>query len=216
MEGTTVTTRGEALVPGRPDEGIWTIAMDSLGTTPDVSLADVGARSRELDGLLDELGIPKEMRSTTGVTVREEHEYLEGKQVHRGYRAAYLMTVRLADPAVSGRLIQGSIARVKANVRGPAWWIAPDNPARLEACRRAALQAKRKAEAYAEALGLRLGPVAGMREPSTVQEYQQGGRMEYAMLDASPSPIDVDPGELDVGAQVEVSFHLEESRGRRG
>lgn len=204
----TVTARGEAVVPGRPDEGIWSIDLSALDASPDTALADVGKRSKDLDALLDELGVPKEMRSTTGVTVREEYDYVEGKQVHRGFRAQDLLTVRLQDAGLAGRLIQGAIERTKATVRGPAWWIAPDNPARLEACRRATLAAKRKAEAYAEALGLRLGAVAEVREPST--DVHTLPRASGGVLRAMAEPaVEVDPGELSVQAQVEVTFHLE-------
>jgi uncharacterized protein YggE len=204
MAETTVTARGEAVVPGEPDEGIWVIAVSSLENTPDAALAEVGERSTALDGLLDELEVPKEKRSSTGVTVREEFEYADGKQVHRGFRAENLLTVRLVDASIAGRLLQGSIARAKASVRGPTWWIAPDNPARMEACRRAAVEAKKKAEAYADALGLRLGPVAEIKEPDPAT-----GPIRPLMMRAAESPtVEVDPGELLVEAQVEVSFHL--------
>jgi uncharacterized protein len=204
MTEATVTARGEAVVPGKPDEGIWVIAVSSLENTPDAALAAVGERSTALDGLLDELEVPKEKRSTTGVTVREEFEYADGKQVHRGFRAENLLTVRLVDATIAGRLLQGSIARAKASVRGPTWWIAPDNPARMEACRGAAVEAKRKAEAYADALGLRLGPVAEVREPHPTT----GPIRPVMMRSAEASSVEVDPGELLVEAEVEVSFHL--------
>jgi hypothetical protein len=204
----TVAARGEAVVPARPDEGIWSIDLSALDASPDAALADVGDRSLALEALLDELDIPRQMRSTTGMTVREEFDHVEGKQVHRGFRAQTLLTVRLQDPSLAGRLIQGAIERAKATVRGPVWWIAPDNPARLEACRRATLAAKRKAEAYAEALGLRLGAVAEVREPST--DVHPLPRPAGGVLRAMAEPaVEVDPGELNVEAQVEVSFHLE-------
>jgi uncharacterized protein YggE len=209
MAGATVTARGDAVVPGTPDEGIWTIEVSALYATPDAALGDVGERSSRLDALLDELGVPKEKRSTTGVTVREEFDYVEGKQVHRGFRAENLLTVRLQDATVAGRLIQGATQQAQANVRGPAWRIAPDNPARLEACRRAALAARRKAEAYAEALGLRLGPVAEVREPATgatpLPRPAAAGVLRAAAVEPA---VDVDPGELSVESQVEVTFEL--------
>jgi uncharacterized protein len=211
MAGATVTARGEAVASARPDEGIWAIEVSSLDASPDQALATVGAQSKELEALLAELSVPTEKRSTTGVTVREEHDWEGGKQTHRGYRAQNIVTVRLADSTIAGRLIEGSIARAKASVRGPTWWIAPGNQARLEACRQAAVEAKRKAEAYADALGLHLGDVAEIREPA-------GGGIEPRPLvgpialraAAAPEPsLEVDPGELEVKAQVDVTFHLD-------
>jgi len=206
MSDPTVTARGEATVPGRPDQGVWTITIGALDATPDAALSGVGTRSEALDAVLSELGVAAEQRSTTGVTVREEFDYAEGKQVHRGFRAQNVITVRLADHAVAGKLLQASIEKAKAEVRGPVWSIAPDNPARIEACKQAAAEARRKAEAYAEALGMRLGDVAEIREAAAGGVSPMPRSMALA---ASEAAIDVDPGELNVDAQVEVSFRLE-------
>ena len=208
MTEATVTARGEATVPGKPDEGVWTITVGALEATPDAALGEVGARSDALGIALDDIGAAAERRSTTGVSVREEFDYADGRQVHRGFRAQNVITIRLTDAAVAGKLIQSSIERAKAEVRGPVWWIAPDNPARVEACKRAAAEAKRKAEAYAEALGMRLGAVAEIREAAIggPVPMPRGGAMTLAAAEAA---IEVDPGELNVDAQVEVSFHLE-------
>ena len=208
MAEATVTARGDAVAPGRPDEGIWTLEVTAVKDTPDAALADVGTRSQALEKLLDELGI-KEKRSTTGVTVREELEWAEDKQVHRGFRASNVLTVRLADATVAGSLIQEAIARAAAVVSGPVWWIAPDNPARIEACKAAAVEAKRKTEAYAQALGLGLGAVAEIKEPPSGMGPMPMARMQSFAASAGGAPIQVDPGELDVHAQVEVSFFLE-------
>jgi hypothetical protein len=205
----TVTARGSAVAPAKADEGIWVITVSSLDGTPETALRTVGDRSRKLDKLLGELGVPREKRSSTGVSIRAEHDWIEGRQMHRGYRAANVVTVRLEDPSIAGRLIEGAIGRVRASVHGPAWWISPGNDARAEACRQATLEAKRKAEAYADALGLRLGALAEIREPGT-RGYEarplSAGRVLAA---AAEPPINVDPGELQVEANVEVTFLLE-------
>lgn len=205
MTEATVTARGHAIVRGRPDEGSWTIDLTATAETPDAALTQVGERSQALTALLDEIGLAPEMRSSTGLTVREAIDYENGSPVHKGFRAQNLVTVRLQDPAVAGKLLQGATERAQAQVRGPSWWIAPDNPARIEACRRAATEAKRKAEAYADALGLDLGAVAEVREP-------QGTSSPLARASAltmGAEPIDIDPGELQVEAQVDVTFRSE-------
>lgn len=210
MQEATVTARGEAVVPGKPDEGEWVIELSSLDATPDAALANVAGRSSKIADLLDELGVPTGKRSTSGMNIREEREYVDGKHVHRGYRAEDLLTVRLEDPAIAGRLIEGSIARAKASVRGPSWWVAPDNPARVEACRRAAVEAKRKAQSYAEALGLSLGAVLEIREPSSGgPPLPRPGVDPIALRAMSEAAIEVEPGELNVEARVDVTFRVE-------
>ncbi len=57
------------------------------------------------------------------------------------------------------------VAEAGAEVTGPRWSLVPDNPAHEAARRAAASDARRRAEAYADALGLTLGPVAWVAEP---------------------------------------------------
>jgi uncharacterized protein len=206
----SVTARGTAVAPAKPDEGIWVITVSSLDGTPEAALQTVGDRSKKLDTLLGKLGVPTEKRSSTGVSIREEREWIDGRHTHLGYHAANVVTVRLADATVAGRLIEGAIGRVRASVHGPSWWVSPSNDARVEACRQATLEAKRKAEAYADALGLRLGSLAEIREPGT--RAADGRVVPVARALAAPAepPISLDSGELQVEATVEVTFLLED------
>src|SRR5207249_10956486 len=131
----------------------------ALDPSADDALATVTRQTSELA----EMDVEPAKRSTTGVTVHEERDDADGAHVHRGYRARSVVTVRLSAPSRAGRLIQGAVGRVNANVHGPLWWIAPDDPARVEACAGAAVEARRKAEAYAQALGLSLGRIIEVR-----------------------------------------------------
>jgi uncharacterized protein len=201
----TVTALGEAVASARPDEGIWTIELSAVQATPDDALQEINGRTGELERLLDELSIPAEQRSTMGVSVREEFDHdRDGKRIHRGYRASNVLTVRLSDPAESGRLIGGAIERAEASVNGPDWIVAADNPARIEAGERAAVAARRKAEAYAEALGLGLGAVREIRDATASR-----GPVARAFAAADVATMHVDPGEIQVAAAVEVTFALE-------
>ena len=58
MTESTVTARGEATVPGKPDEGVWTITVGALEATPDAALGEVGTRSEALGAALDDSGRP--------------------------------------------------------------------------------------------------------------------------------------------------------------
>jgi uncharacterized protein len=207
MTDPVVTVRGEAIVPGRPDVGIWTVEVSRPGSIASSALAEVAAASRALESLFDELGIATEKRSTSGVTVHEEFDNVEGKQEHRGFRATSSIVVRIGDASVAATLVDEAVTRAGASVQGPTWFVAPDNPARLEACRGAAQEATRKAEAYAAALGLCLGAVSEIREVQDgVSVLPRGGVLRAASMDAS---VPVDSGDLNVVARVDVTFHLE-------
>jgi uncharacterized protein len=172
----------------------------------------VGRRSDRLQSLMDAAGVPAGDRSTSAITVGEVREWDGHRQVSRGYQASVTTAVRLNDAAAVGPLLARAVAEVEPQVSGPTWRLAPDNPARLEACRLAVADARRRAEAYAEALGAGLGPVVALAEagagPGPDGWRLGAAEFDQPMMMRASGPTVV-PGDIDVTASVDVVFRLE-------
>ena len=207
----TVTVRGEATVRTEPDEALLWVTLSALGAEPGAALADVTARSGKLVLLLDELGVAAADRSTSGVSVREEFDHTKDGRRSVGHRAAAVTAIRLTDPGLIGQLISRAAADLAAQVAGPQWQIAPDNPARLEAARQAAADGQRLAQAYAEGVGARLGQLMELSEP---EDHGMPIRARAAMKQSAGEPLPVQTGEQEVTAVVRVTFALEPETGR--
>jgi uncharacterized protein YggE len=210
---TGITVRGTAIARTPPDEATIELGVESLAGAPADALDAASERMRELVALCDGLGIAPERRVTAGATVEEHVEYVDGSPQHRGYLARSRLLVRLEEASIAGTLLAEGVSRASARVNGPWWSVAPDNPARLEACREAARDARRKAEAYAEALGARLGAIVEVREPGTRPPVTPLPRTEMVAMRAAASPVAEAPleaGELEVTATVDVEFALEQ------
>ena len=215
----TVTVRGEALVPGEPDEAHVFLEIKAVEKSPQKAMADASERSERLQAIFEELDIPGIARATSGISVGEETEWTSGKRKHLGYHAVNRVSVRLDDVEKVATLIAEATERCDATVRGPSWEIALANPARVEAFRAAAEDARRKAEAYATALGATLGDVLTVIEPGLAVRTHQRHKimpapapMASPQAAAAPAPdIQVDAGALDIPAAVEVTFALEQS-----
>lgn len=220
----TVTVRGDALVPGEPDEAHVFLEIKAVEKSPQKAMADASARSDRLRDIFEELGIPAVARATSGISIGEEVEWSSGKRKHLGYHAVNRVSVRLDDVEKVARLMAEATEKCEATVRGPYWQIALANPARVEAFRTAAEDARRKAAAYASALGTSLGDVLSVIEPGLAVRTHQ--RHEFvpppvpAPVQAAAAPgraappapdIQVDAGALDIPASVEVTFALEQS-----
>ncbi len=201
----TVTVRGEATVRTEPDEALLWVTLSALETEPGAALADVATRSRDLVLLLDELGVLAADRSTSGVSVREEFDHTNAGRRSVGHRAAAVTAIRLTDPELIGRLITRAAADLGAQVSGPDWQIAADNPARLEAARQAAADGQRRARAYAEGVGAGLGQLMELREPDNSVRPTRAA----AAMKSPGEPIPVQTGEQEVTASVQVTFALE-------
>jgi uncharacterized protein YggE len=206
----TLGVRGESVVPGRPDEVELGFTLTSVEQKPEDALSAVASRSQVLAGLLDETAVPAAMRSTTGVSVAEEVEWRDGRSVHRGYRASERVRVRLSDASAVGALMREAVGRASAAVDGPRWRLLRSNPAYGEACAEAARDARRRADAYAEALGYRVGAVERATEPTVrIEPPQPAMRMMAAQAEVAQD-LAIEAGDLDVTAAIEVVFLLEE------
>jgi uncharacterized protein len=206
-ERPTVTVRGDASIRAEPDEAFLWITLSALEDAPRPALSEVSARSERLIVLLDEVGVGGSERSTTGVTVHEEFDHTEQGRRSLGHRAVSQVSVRLTDPAPIGRLIAQTTADLAARIDGPSWLISLDNPARLEAARQAAADARRKAQAYADGVGARLGELIRLVEPGDSSRAAiQVARASRAQFQES---MPVEPGEHTVAASIQATFALE-------
>jgi uncharacterized protein YggE len=206
----TVTVRGVGEARTSPDEASVTLTIEAIEQKAAAGLAKVAERTQAALELCDTLGIESRARVTAGARIAEHGEHdREGRWQHRGYRAWNQVVVRVAEASVVGELIAGAVDR-GAQVNGPAWTIAPDNPARVEACRQAALDARRRAEAYADALGVRVGAIASVRDPGTGVPPPPRPMRIAAMDAGAVEALPVEAGEQLVAAAVEVEFQLEE------
>jgi uncharacterized protein len=206
-----IVVRGRGSARAVPDEVEVTFEVKVLSQAADDALAEAAGQARALEEILNQAGIDAKSRITSGISVREEREWEDRRYIHRGYVASQDVVVRLAEASKIGTLMMEATNKAHASINGPRWRVAPSNPARAEACTLAALDAKGKADAYAAALGARLGAVVSVNEPGL--EMPRHHEIQVAMMSASMDAAEEMPiqaGELDVFATVDVTFRIEQ------
>ncbi len=198
----TISVRGHATAFARPDEARCTLVLAAVHPTAPAALDDVAARSQTLSGLLDALGIDAADRFTSSATVGDHTEYPEGVAVYMGKRAAIRVDVRLRDLSQLGALLRDAVDRAGAQVEPPRYTVAGDNPAQLEAYRLAAGDARLRADAYAEGLGIKAGDVLAVAEAGA--ELQP--RFAAKAFAGESADLGIELGEMEVSASVSVTF----------
>jgi uncharacterized protein YggE len=201
-----VSVVGTAVLRAEPDEAMVVVTLSALKDGPGPALEDVARRSEALVALLDEFGIASSDRSTRGVSVHEDFDHTSEGRRSLGHRAAWAIAVRLTDLDLIGRLVTRATTELDARVDGPQWQIAAENPIRLEAARQAAADGQRKAQAYAEGVGARLGALIRLAEPESTTFPQRSGK--FIAASAAAGELLVEPGEQDMTATIEVTFAL--------
>jgi uncharacterized protein YggE len=212
----TIKIQGQGSAPAVPDGVRFRLTLSATRPRSDEALQDVTARSERLEALLTDLGIPDDARSTSGLSVREHREWVtettEGahreRSVHRGYEAQNSILVRLDDHAISRRLVPRAVEEADALVDGPWWHVASENPGHLEACAEAARDARRRAEAYTDALGLRLGAVRSITDSVGTPWERPTGMMLAGGGRSAVEGIGLDAN-LELGATVTITYDIE-------
>jgi uncharacterized protein YggE len=205
----TVTIRGSGRAAAQPDEVQVQLGASVTRATADEAWAEVTRRAEALRAIFDDCGVPPERRLTAGVMLVPAWEHDgKGRRHNRGFQALTSVRLRLDSAERLGELLRRAVEEADAEFGSPAWSVRDDNPARLDACRAAAAQAQARAAAYADALGLRLGAVVAVREPGT-EEPKPMVHLRAMAAAAETSPMPIDSGEIDVIAEVEVTFALE-------
>jgi uncharacterized protein len=203
----TVTVRGEAVIRAQPDEALLGITLSALHESPGDALADVEERHQTLSRLLDELGIRKADRSTSDLAVREELDQTAHGRRLLGHRASARVMVRVTDLTLAGQVMSRASRELRATVDGPRWSVTRNNPVRLQAATEAAIDARRKAQAYAAGVQAELGPLVKLSEPDPLR---MGRRPTLASGNPSSGSdqISLDGGEHEVAAVIEATFVL--------
>lgn len=189
-----------------PDEAFLWLTLTALHASAGEALSDVSTRSTALAGLLDELEIASEERSTTGITVREEFDHTPSGRQSLGHRASATVVIRLTDSGLIGRIVMRATTELDASIQGPSWRVSPDHEAWLQAATQAAAEARRKAEAYARGVDAELGPLVEMSEPG--EQGLPGGLRPMRASAAAGSDLNVEAGEQEVTASVWAEFEL--------
>jgi hypothetical protein len=204
--GSTVTVVGEAAIRTEPDEAFVWVTLSAVDQSPGPALADVAKRSDALAALLDELGVGRAHRSTTGVTVAEDFDHTPQGRRPLGHRAVGGVLVRLTDMDLIGRIVMRASDELDARIDGPRWRVSPANPVWLEAATQASANAKAKAAAYAAGVDARLGRLISLSEP----EHGYRGMFQPVARAAAKGPdMHVEAGEQEVAASIQATFCLE-------
>lgn len=211
-----VTVCGSASASVRPDRVVVQLGITHVAADAGAALDEVAQRSQRLEKLLVTMGFTTDDWVTEGVQVAEEWQWRNDANVLVGYRATsgVATTVRAFD--IVGTIIRDAVRECGANVRDLSWRVDPDNPTRSELLGRAAHDARRRAQAYTAALGLRLGEVELISESpisTSPAPRAEAASMEMMATRMSKSAdagdaVSVSGGLIDLVAEVFVRFAI--------
>jgi uncharacterized protein YggE len=161
-----VVVAGEGIVKAPPDQAWVMLATESRSKNPKDAQSQNAAAMSAVQQKLLAAGIPKDAIRTLSYDLQLESDWVNGRQVPRGYVARNLVEVRLDDIARVGEVIDIAVTSGANSVHGVRFDLKNRIALEREALKRATTDARARAEAAASGAGASIGRVIRIEEPS--------------------------------------------------
>lgn len=212
-QGPRVAVTGEGHVSAVPDLASLDVAVVTTAADPAAALSENAARMRTTQAAFSAAGIAGRDIATSGLTVTPQYASDDGHAPANrppritGYTVRNEVTVKVRDLGKLGAVMSAAVGQGANSVGSLAFSLA--DPQRLldQARRKAVDDARHRATLYADALGLKLGPLVSLTDhggglPRPVPMFA-------ARAMAAPSAVPISPGEREVSASVTAVWRLQ-------
>lgn len=209
--GPTLGVTGVGFVRAEPDTATLDIDVRRVGLDQEGPRTSVNRRTRQILAALARIGVPRADVQTSGIRLDQQRlrPRRKGGRTRIRYVAQNSLTVRTTLIRAVGRIFDAATRAGATDFSGPQFEVVNRTPARAEATAAAVTDARRRADAAAAALGLR---VIGVRSV-TLDGGPSGSDDEAAALPQSDEAAGgeatpVRPGVEEIAATVSVVFLL--------
>ncbi|PHQ28496.1 SIMPL domain-containing protein [Leeuwenhoekiella nanhaiensis] len=201
----SVSVTGEGKVIAVPDEVTIRMGVQNEGKDPKtVKTENDAAVDKVLDYLI-KMGIPQNQVQTEYVNLNKNYDY---NTKTYNYNASQTISVELKDLSKYDKLMSGLVASGINSINGVSFSSSKMEEYEAEARKKAVLNAKQKAEAYAGVLGQNIGKALLIAEQGTSSPQPQP-MYKMAVAESMDSGRNtIAPGEITVTSTIQVSFEL--------
>jgi hypothetical protein len=211
----TIAVTAQGTIEREPEEGVVVLAVESEAADARAAADANAGRMTQLIAALRGAGVAERNIRTISYELRPEYrrqvEQTRDPPQIAGYRAINMVQVTVDTVSAMGRIIDAAIGSGANRVANIGFRLRDPHAAHIEAVAIAMRNARREAEAVAEAAGERLGPplsinTGGYHAPPPPMPYAR------AEMDMAMAQTPVETGTLTVVATVNVVYQLAGAR----
>jgi uncharacterized protein YggE len=194
-----LTFNGTGAVTLKPDTASISFSATGGGDSTKQALAASTATMQKLMAVVDDLDIPDNDVVSEGVYTYQDYD------APRGWHASN--TVRIQVEAAKAGAVMSKLADAGADgLSGPSFALEDQRDAYRQALRSAIGDARSKADAAAETMGVKVSGVASITESGGSAPMPMMYEARGAADSAASAPVPTPQGSLDVQAMVTVTF----------
>ena len=210
MRPATIRVTGQAKVSQAPDRVYIDIGVTTQAPKSEVATSQNATRVSAVVAAVRRAAGSDVQLTTTQYSVSPNYKYPRegGTPTITGYTASNVVQVRLDDLGRVGRVIDVATQAGSNNVQDIRFALRDEEMPRAEALREAAQNARRDADALAEALDLRIVRILAVDEqaPEVRPMPLYAQRMSVAAAPAPATPVEA--GTIDVSATVTLTVEV--------
>jgi len=204
----TISVQGTATVYAQPDMASASAGIESRGTTPEEALAANTKVMKSLMTAIKRHGVADRDIETSGFNVSPVYsqQTSRGTMDIEGYQVTNQVTVRLRDMDKLGGLLSSLVESGANRLHGVSFNVA--DPAKLqdEARKGAIADAKRRADLFAAAAGVKVKRILSISESGGVAPPMP---MAMRAMKAGAEAVPVAGGEQAISAAVSAVYEIE-------
>ena len=205
----TVTAQGVAVITAEPDQaqidiGVVTQARNAIDAAKENAekLARVMREVKKFLGKGDEI-------KTANYSLNPNYRYPQGgKPEIVGYTATNVLQVKTGALEKVGQLIDAAMRSGANTIQRLLFTLKDEQSAQLQALRLASTRAKAKAEAMANALGLKIVKVLSVTENERGIRPIMMPQPRVTQMETAAAPTPVEPGTIEVRSSVTLTAEV--------
>lgn len=205
-----ISVTGEGTVEAQPDRATISVGVVTREKNPSaVQVANARAATSVINSIVA-LGIERRDISTGNYNFNPTYRHLDnGRSEIDGYEATNSVTIIVDDLNLVGKIIDAALSHGANRVDSLNFGLRNKNAYQDEALRLAILDAKRKAEVAASALGKSITGIRAVSINRSSVEAPRNYKMARAVTeDAAEFQTPIESGTLTCSASVHVEFEI--------
>jgi len=205
----TIVVSGNGEASAAPDMAFLNLGVDAEGATAAEALRKNSAQMEATIKSLRDAGVDKKDIQTSSLNVGAKYDYSRDNSPPRivGYQATNTVSVKLRNLDKAGSVIDKAIGVGANRLDSISFGFADSKPLMNSARKAAVADARERAALYAEAAGVRLGPVLQISDSYSPTPGPIPVMARMMADEAKSVPISV--GESSMSANVTIVFAIE-------
>lgn len=205
----TIAIGAEGKVTALPDIASLSVGVTAEKKTVAEAQKETTEKMNAIVAKIKELGVAAEDIKTVDYSIYPQYDWVDERQVERGFRVTQAVEVKVRDLTKIADTLSAVGALGANQVGGVTFTIDDPEELRQQARLKGLEAAQRKAQALADAAGVKLGRVVGFSENEgyvpTPMYYAKDSAQGLGGASASPS---IQSGSQDVVVDVSVTYEI--------